>query len=167
MQAWSLVASPVGHLRLTTDGAALTGMTFESRGGGSASCGGDDEHPGCRDDEHSVLVRAAGQLAEYFARQRREFDLLLAPSGTAFQLRVWAALQGIPFGVTTSYGRIARDLGLPPGASRAVGLANGANPIPIVIPCHRVVGADGSLTGYGGGLDRKRILLDLESDALF
>lgn len=166
MEAWTLTDSPVGPLLLTTDGASLTRILFESHKGGPASWSGLD-HPDRRDDAQPVLVRTAGQLAEYFGRQRREFDLPLAPSGTPFQLRVWTALQTIPHGTTISYGEVARRLGLPPGASRAVGLANGANPISIVIPCHRVVGANGSLTGYGGGLARKRILLDLESDALF
>ena len=114
-----------------------------------------------------MLVAARTQLGEYFARERRAFDLPLAPTGTAFQTRVWTALLDIPYGETASYGDVARRLGLLPSASRAVGLANGSNPISIVVPCHRVIGADGSLTGYGGGLDRKRYLLDLERDLLF
>jgi methylated-DNA-[protein]-cysteine S-methyltransferase len=166
MEAWTLTDGPVGPLLLTTDGTSLTRVFFEAHKDAPASWQGLD-NPDRRDDDHPVLARAAAQLAEYFAKRRREFDLPLAPSGTQFQLRVWTALQTIPYGTTTSYGEIARRLGLPPGASRAVGLANGANPISIVIPCHRVVGANGSLTGYGGGLDRKRILLDLEADALF
>lgn len=166
MQAWTLTDSPVGTLLLTSDGSSLTRIFFESHKGATASWGGLDR-PDRRDDDHPVLTRAAGQLAEYFARERREFDLPLAPAGTPFQLRVWNALRTIPYGTVTSYGEIARRIGLLPSASRAVGLANGANPISIVIPCHRVVGANGSLTGYGGGLDRKRLLLDLESDALF
>jgi methylated-DNA-[protein]-cysteine S-methyltransferase len=166
VEAWTLISSPVGTLLLTTDGSALTRIFFESPRGGPPSWGGLDR-PDRRGDAHPVLLAAAEQLAAYFAKERREFEVPLAPAGTAFQLRVWNALQSIPYGTTTSYGEIARRIGLPPGASRAVGLANGANPISIMIPCHRVVGADGSLTGYGGGLDRKRILLDLESDALF
>jgi methylated-DNA-[protein]-cysteine S-methyltransferase len=114
-----------------------------------------------------VLVRTRQQLEEYFAGTRTEFDLPLAPTGTGFQLRVWQALTEIPYGRTESYGHVAARLGLVPGASRAVGLANGANPISIVVPCHRVIGANGSLTGYGGGLDRKRFLLDLEQGSLF
>ena len=104
---------------------------------------------------------AADQLDAYFAGERTTFDLPLAARGSDFQQRVWAALLGIPYGATESYGDLAQRIGSP-GAARAVGLANGKNPIGIVIPCHRVVGSDGSLTGYGGGLDRKRQLLDLE-----
>ena len=115
---------------------------------------------------HSLAVlRVLGctrrQLDEYFAAQRREFDLPLDPRGTDFQRRVWKRLLDIPYGETTTYGRLATDLG-DAKASRAVGLANGSNPIPIVIPCHRVIGADGSLTGFGGGLTIKQQLLDLE-----
>ena len=135
---WTEIASPVGHLLLTADGGALTGVWFV-----------DDGFVPPRDGEQSDEDRA------------------LAATGTPFQLRVWTALLGIPYGTTVSYGEVARRLGLPPGASRAVGLANGANPIAIVVPCHRVIGADGRLTGYGGGLDRKRFLLDLEQGALF
>lgn len=105
--------------------------------------------------------RAAQQLAAYFAGELREFDLALAPSGTRFQLAVWRALRDIPYGETVSYGEVARAIGRPK-ASRAVGLANGRNPIPIVIPCHRVIGASGDLVGYGGGLAAKRTLLEIE-----
>ena len=105
------------------------------------------------------------QLAEYFAGERREFDLALAPAGTPFERSVWDELRRIPFGETRSYGEIAQALGRP-GAARAVGRANGANPIPIVVPCHRVIGSDGSLTGFGGGLDAKSRLLELEGQAL-
>jgi len=104
---------------------------------------------------------AADQLDDYFAGRRTRFELPLAPRGSGFQQRVWAALQEIPYGQTESYGELAERIGSP-GAARAVGLANGKNPIGIVIPCHRVIGSNGSLTGYGGGLDRKRQLLDLE-----
>jgi methylated-DNA-[protein]-cysteine S-methyltransferase len=106
----------------------------------------------------------AGQLAEYFAGTRTKFDLRLDPRGSVFQRRVWAALLEIPYGETTSYGAIAADLGMPRGA-RAVGLANGQNPMSIIVPCHRVIGANGSLTGYGGGLPVKRFLLSLETAA--
>ena len=101
------------------------------------------------------------QLAEYFAGQRTDFDLELAPEGSSFQHAVWRVLRTIPFGETRSYGEIARQIGRP-DASRAVGAANGANPIPIVVPCHRVIGANGSLTGFGGGLKAKTVLLELE-----
>ena len=122
---------------------------------------------GERDDEHPLLVRAVEQLTAYFNRELREFDLPLAPAGTKFQREVWDQLVGIKWGETASYGEIAHRLGHTNAASRAVGLANGRNPIPIVIPCHRVIGANGSLTGYAGGLDRKQLLLELEVDGLF
>ncbi|MBA3906852.1 MAG: methylated-DNA--[protein]-cysteine S-methyltransferase [Pseudonocardiales bacterium] len=162
-----MLETPVGELLLTTDGAALTAVYFERHRDGSDRRPAAAQRPGARDDHHPVLVAARTQLGEYFERRRTVFDLPLAPVGTAFQQGVWRALLDIPFGATTSYGDIARRLGLPPGASRAVGLANGSNPISIIVPCHRVIGSDGSLTGYGGGLDRKRYLLDLEADLLF
>lgn len=109
-----------------------------------------------------VLSAAADQLGQYFAGERTEFELPLAPAGTDFQLKVWEGLRRIPYGSTTSYGELAGQLGVR-GAARAVGLANGRNPLSIVVPCHRVVGADGSLTGYSGGARRKQTLLDLES----
>jgi methylated-DNA-[protein]-cysteine S-methyltransferase len=115
--------------------------------------------PGDPADE--PFAAAARQLAAYFAGQLTRFSLPLSPRGTEFQRQVWAALQEIPYGQTVTYGQLAADLGRP-AASRAVGLANGRNPVSIVVPCHRVIGSDGSLTGYGGGLDRKRYLLDLE-----
>ena len=108
-----------------------------------------------------MLDEAVRQLGEYFAGERRDFDLPLDPVGTPFQLTVWAALRDIPYAETINYGQLAGRVGNP-HASRAVGLANGRNPISIVVPCHRVIGANGSLTGYGGGLDRKRTLLELE-----
>lgn len=110
-------------------------------------------------------AEARRQLAQYFAGERREFDLPLAPEGTPFERAVWKELEKIPFGETRTYGEIAETLGRP-GAARAVGRANGANPIPIVVPCHRVIGADGSLTGFGGGLDVKSRLLELEGGIL-
>jgi len=115
---------------------------------------------GMRDDD--AVADVAAQLDEYFRGERRTFDLPLAPRGTEFQLAVWRALQRIPYGATRSYSDIAREIGRP-AAVRAVGAANGANPIPIVIPCHRVVGSNGSLTGFGGGIETKRWLLALES----
>jgi methylated-DNA-[protein]-cysteine S-methyltransferase len=165
--AWTLMPTPVGELLLTTDGAALTAVFFERHRGGNDVRPGALRRPGSRDDGQRVLAVARTQLEEYFARSRQVFDLPLAPAGTVFQQRVWQALLQIPYGATSTYGEIARGLGQPPGASRAVGLANGSNPISIIIPCHRVIGSDGSLTGYGGGLDRKRYLLDLERDLLF
>lgn len=108
-----------------------------------------------------MLARAAAQLAAYFAGERRDFDLPLAPQGTPFQQRVWDALLAIPYGAVRSYGDVARAIGRP-AASRAVGAANGRNPIAIIVPCHRVIGASGQLTGYGGGLPTKRWLLEHE-----
>lgn len=158
---WTVMRSPVGDLRIAEHHGTITGIEFhpfrEPRG----------LPLGERDDEAPLLAEAVRQLTAYFAGELRDFDLPLAPSGTEFQRRVWRELEGIGYGETASYGEIARRLGMVPGASRAVGLANGQNPIPIVIPCHRVIGANGSLTGYGGGLDRKRTLLELEQDALF
>ena len=122
----------------------------------------------------ALLRRAHEELTEYFAGERRTFDLPLRPRGTDFQRRVWDVLATVPWGTTTTYGALAARLGLPPGAARAVGAANGANPIPVVVPCHRVIGSDGTLTGYAGGLERKALLLRLErvateadQDALF
>ena len=116
--------------------------------------------PGVTGD-HPVLMQAVRELTEYFAGTRRTFTVPIGPEGTDFQLKVWAALRDIPYGETRSYGAIAAAVGSPK-ASRAVGGANHHNPIAVIIPCHRVIGADGSLTGYGGGLDKKEFLLDLE-----
>lgn len=164
MTAWTVVTSPVDDLLLTTDGEHLTGVFFSPHKGVSVSIRTAGQ---ARDDAHPVLVAAAGQLEEYFGGHLRVFDLPVEAAGTGFQRQVWDALAEIGWGETRSYGDIARRLGLPAGASRAVGLANGANPLSIVVPCHRVVGSDGSLTGFGGGVLRKRFLLDLESDLLF
>lgn len=152
---WSDLDSPIGPLRVHTDGTAVTAIEFSPF----------REPAGAQDDTQPVLTEAKRQLQAYFDGDLKDFDLPLAPQGgSEFRRRVWAALCEIPYGSTTSYGVVARGLGLPAGASRAVGTANGANPIPIVVPCHRVVGSDGKLTGYAGGLDRKRTLLDLERD---
>jgi methylated-DNA-[protein]-cysteine S-methyltransferase len=140
------VDSPIGPIELVAEDGALREIRF---GGG------------VEDDPDDVTRAAEQQLAEYFAGARRTFELPLAPEGTAFQRRVWDALLEVPYGVTTSYKAIAERIGAP-AAVRAVGAANGANPLPIVIPCHRIVGASGALTGYGGGLPIKRALLDLE-----
>lgn len=163
---WTVMDSPVGALLLTGDGTHLTGIFFERHKDGV------DDRPeaartGRRTADDPVLAETERQLAEYFALDRTTFDLPLAPAGTRFQQRVWTALLDVPYGRTASYGQIATRLGLLPSASRAVGLANGSNPISIVVPCHRVIGSDGSLTGYGGGLERKRYLLDLEQGVLF
>ena len=153
---WTTVASPLGDLLLAADDAGLTGLHMDGDGHGPHRPDPDwVEDPGRFD-------QVVHQLAEYFAGERTEFDLPINPAGTTFQREVWAALQTIPYGEVRSYGEIAEQIGRP-GASRAVGLANGRNPIAVVVPCHRVIGASGSLTGYGGGLHRKRLLLDLEA----
>jgi methylated-DNA-[protein]-cysteine S-methyltransferase len=149
--------SPVGPLALTAAEGALVGVHFD----GDHHAGAADPGP---DGDVAVLAEAARQLDEYFAGGRTIFDLPLAPVGTPFQLEVWQALRAIPYGVTCSYGELAARIGRP-AASRAVGLANGRNPLSIVVPCHRVIGSTGTLTGYGGGLERKRWLLDLERGA--
>ena len=159
---WTVMSSPVGDLRIIGNDEAIQAIEFSPFRGLA-----DGKPIGDRDDEHPLLARAVAQLTEYFSRERREFDLPLAPAGTKFQRGVWDQLVGIKWGETASYGEIAHRLGHSKAASRAVGLANGRNPIPIVIPCHRVIGANGSLTGYAGGLERKQLLLDLEIDALF
>jgi methylated-DNA-[protein]-cysteine S-methyltransferase len=152
--------SPVGELLITANESAITGIYFSSRDRVPKDRAGWQEDTG-QGSAGAVLARAQQQLTEYFAGRRTMFDLPLDPSGTEFQRRVWDALRTIPYGATTSYGAIARRLG-DPHATRAVGAANGQNPIPIVVPCHRVVGAKGELTGFGGGLDRKRWLLEHE-----
>ena len=152
-----IVSSPIGRLLLTGDGHALTGLWMVDA------------------DRHSARVEeglrvspepfgeVAAQLEAYFAGDLKEFTVPLAPSGTPFQLAVWTELTKIPYGSTTSYGDVARALGRSLVASRAVGLANGANPISVIVPCHRVIGSDGSLTGFGGGLPLKRKLLEHEA----
>lgn len=155
---FTVLASPVGDLTITGDrDGRVTGIWFDD---GPVDPGPDRTAGLERDDV--ALAAAVTQLREYFAGDRTEFDLPLATSGTSFQQAVWTQLATIPYGETRSYGELAAAVGAP-GSARAVGLANGSNPIPIVVPCHRVIGANGSLTGYGGGMDRKRILLDLES----
>lgn len=149
MERFAYFSSPVGTLTLTEEEDALTGLYF----GRLSRQGQEVLSP--------VLEETARQLSEYFSGKRREFSLPLSPKGTEFQLRVWRALETIPYGETRSYGDMARLIGSPK-ACRAVGMANHRNPISIIVPCHRVVGANGSLTGYGGGLDAKRFLLDLE-----
>lgn len=152
---YTTTESPIGELLLVGDGRALHGLYMQDgrkpmRVGSS-----------WRRDEDS-FADALRQLGEYFAGSRNAFELPLALSGNPFELRVWNALLEIPYGHTASYGQIAASVG-EPHAARAVGLANGRNPIAVIVPCHRVIGSDGSLTGYGGGLERKRFLLDLEA----
>jgi methylated-DNA-[protein]-cysteine S-methyltransferase len=147
--------SPIGDLLLVGGSGRLLGVQYP---------GSHRIRPGwVEDPEH--FADAIDQLGEYFAGERREFDLELDPQGTDFDRAVWRQLLEIPYGETTSYGEVARAIGRPDRA-RAVGAANGRNPLPIVVPCHRVIGADGSLVGYGGGLELKRRLLELESGAV-
>jgi methylated-DNA-[protein]-cysteine S-methyltransferase len=155
MNCFCHVASPIGTLLLTSDGSALTGLFTAPERKAYATEGW------LQDAAIAPLAATARQLSEYFAGTRREFDLPLRLDGTPFQQRVWRELVEIPYGETWSYGQLATRIGNPK-ASRAVGLANGQNPISILVPCHRVIGANGSLTGYGGGLERKRWLLSHE-----
>lgn len=148
--------SPVGSLLLVGEGDTLFGLYFP--GGKHAPTPNPDW---CRDDDAPVFTQTRRQLDAYFAGQLQHFDLDLAPRGTDFQQRVWQQLRLIPLGQTISYGELAKRVG-DPKASRAVGAANGKNPISIIIPCHRVIAADGALTGFGGGVDTKRTLLELE-----
>jgi methylated-DNA-[protein]-cysteine S-methyltransferase len=148
----TFVESPIGRLLLTSDGEALTGLAMDGR-----------PQAGWREDR-GWFAAARAQLEAYFAGELRGFDLPLAPRGTPFQERVWEMLLTIPHGATRTYAEIAARVGKP-SASRAVGAANGRNPIAIIIPCHRVVGADGGLTGYAGGLARKAWLLRHERAA--
>jgi methylated-DNA-[protein]-cysteine S-methyltransferase len=146
---WELVPSPFGAIIvMVDDDAALTEIRLDG-----------EQRNGPRDAKRCSA--ACAQLTEYFAGKRREFDLQLAPRGTPFQQRVWRALRAIPFGVVRTYGDVARDIGQP-GAMRAVGQANGRNPLPIVVPCHRVIAGDGTIGGYSGGLNVKHRLLALE-----
>jgi methylated-DNA-[protein]-cysteine S-methyltransferase len=149
--------SPIGELLLASEGEALTGLYLEERRPGPRGEAAWREDPG-------PFREVVAQLDAYFAGERTAFTLPLAPEGSAFQRAVWRALEGIPFGQTWSYRELAERVGRP-GAARAVGSANARNPISIVVPCHRVIGSAGALTGYGGGLSRKRWLLDHEARA--
>jgi methylated-DNA-[protein]-cysteine S-methyltransferase len=153
---YRIVESPIGPLTLCGNGEALTGLRMQDQRhtptlGTGLACD-EDAFPGVVD-----------QLAAYFAGELTDFDVNLRLEGTAFQRRVWSALTEIPYGQTMSYGELAQQIGQPT-AFRAVGLANGRNPVAIIVPCHRVIGSSGALVGYGGGLDRKRLLLDLEQN---
>ncbi|MHB8497828.1 MAG: methylated-DNA--[protein]-cysteine S-methyltransferase [Acidimicrobiales bacterium] len=154
MTRYRTVDSPVGLLTLAGQGGCLTNLVME-----------DTAHPPSDRsrwvEDAAAFPDVVAQLAAYFAGERTGFDVALRPAGTSFQQRVWDALPEIPYGETRSYGEIARRIGQP-GAARAVGLANGRNPIAVIVPCHRVIGANGALTGYAGGLQAKRALLDLE-----
>ena len=173
---WTSMESPVGKLQVIANRTAIIAIEFagpKAESGSThsainrAAAFSAGRPMGERDDANPLLVEAVRQLRRYFDRDLKEFDLPLEPAGTTFQLSVWEELKKISYGETASYGEIATRLGMRVAASRAVGLANGRNPVPIVIPCHRVVGATGALTGYAGGVERKQILLELEQDALF
>ena len=153
--------TPIGELVLTASDTALTGVYFPTSRRGPAPTHQAGWVEAKEGPAAEVLARARQQLEEYFARTRTTFALPLEAVGSAFEHRVWNALRQIPYGATTSYGALAKQLG-DRYATRAVGLANGKNPIPIIVPCHRVVGSKGELTGFGGGLDTKRWLLDHE-----
>ena len=155
---YSRLVSPVGELLLVSDGTALTAVSIEPH-----DCDPEAE-PGWRRDD-ALLAGARKQLWAYFAGELFDFDLALAPKGTDFQRRVWAELRRVPFGRTASYAELARRVGQP-GAARAVGSANRCNPLAVIVPCHRIIAADGTLGGYAGGLDRKRWLLRHEADVL-
>lgn len=146
--------TPIGGLRLHAQAGLLTAIDFDAR-------------PRSARAPDAVLDETERQLGEYFDGARTEFDLPLASEGTEFQKKVWAELRRIPYGETATYGEIARRLGYELVISRAVGVANASNPLPIVVPCHRVIGSDGKLTGYAGGIDRKQALLQLEQPGLF
>jgi methylated-DNA-[protein]-cysteine S-methyltransferase len=146
------VDTPIGTLGLFGSNAGLSRVLWSAKG--------------LRHETSALLDEAAAQLAAYFAGDRIDFDLPLDLDGTEFQRQCWLALASIPYGQTVSYGEQARRLGLGPDAARAVGAANGQNPLPLVLPCHRVIGADGSLTGFGGGLHLKRFLLEHEGALL-
>jgi methylated-DNA-[protein]-cysteine S-methyltransferase len=172
---WTIVETPAGPIRVTARQSAVTAIEF---------VGEPPEHAtprsstrvaaeraaartiGDRVDDDQLLTEAARQLTAYFRRDLKEFDLPLRPEGTPFQRRVWAELQLIGYGETATYGELAERLGMSRGGSRAVGAANGRNPIGIAIPCHRVVGVAGSLSGYAGGVERKQLLLRLEQDGV-
>ncbi len=157
MEYYDYYDSPLGQILLVANDTALTGLHFA----------GEKYYPAVdaawqRQPKAKIIIQVRKQLDEYFAGTRKDFDLTVDPAGTAFQRGVWRALQKIPYGTTTHYGALAQRIGRP-GASRAVGAANGRNPISIVIPCHRVIGANGDLTGYAGGMARKDALLRLEA----
>lgn len=154
---YTTVNSPIGELLLVGDGVALHGLYMQEAPRPMAL------EPGWGADR-GAFADVRRQLGEYFAGARTAFDVPLAVAGTPFQCAVWRGLRQVPYGETISYGELARRVGRP-SAARAVGLANGRNPISVIVPCHRVIGADGRLTGYGGGIERKRLLLELEARA--
>jgi methylated-DNA-[protein]-cysteine S-methyltransferase len=154
---YSRIDSPVGPLKLIANSHSLVAVLWRDSGAGHVPV-----HEACENPAHPVLVETTRQLAEYFCHQRRDFELPLELLGTEFQRRVWTVLRTIRYGETRSYADIARQIGMP-NAVRAVGSANGRNPISIIVPCHRVIGSSGALTGFGGGLAAKAALLALEA----
>ena len=157
MNSTKQLDSPIGRLRLVATDQGLSHLLFDQQVGEDLESDGDAVEA----DDHPVLAAATAQLAEYFAGRRQEFDIPLDLTGTEFQRAAWSALASVPFGETRSYRQQAEAIGRPK-AVRAIGAANGKNPVPIVLPCHRIVGSDGSLTGYGGGLPIKEFLLNHE-----
>ena len=157
MRYYDFYDSPQGQMLLVADDDGLAGVYFDGQKYFPKL--GTEWH---RDANHPVLRQAKRELAEYFEGRRKRFEVALAPDGTAFQKAVWKAISTVPFGETITYGELARRAGAS-GSSRAAGAATGRNPITIIVPCHRIVGSTGSLTGYAGGLERKRALLALES----
>ncbi|MBX9949761.1 MAG: methylated-DNA--[protein]-cysteine S-methyltransferase [Candidatus Obscuribacterales bacterium] len=153
---YTVLDSPIDPLTLTSDGNSLTGLYMEMHKGVPVA-----DESWVRNDDDELFLLAKRELSAYFNRSLESFTVPIRPTGTEFQMRVWHELTKIPFGRVISYGELAHRIGNPK-ASRAVGLANGQNPISIIVPCHRVIGASGKLTGYGGGLERKAFLLDLE-----
>lgn len=158
--AYKIVDSPVGKLKLVASGKGLAAILWEKDDPDRVRLG-----PLVEEEDHPLLAETGRQLREYFDGRRRAFTVPLDFQGTAFQKQVWSALLTIPFGETRSYGAIARQIGRP-AASRAVGAANGRNPISIIAPCHRVIGSNGALTGFAGGLAAKTCLLELEKEAV-
>jgi len=157
MRYYDLYESPHGQMLLVANGEGLSGVYFEGQ-----KYHAQVEPEWRRDTGHAPLFQATRELAEYFGGERKCFETALAPEGTSFQQSVWKAISTVTFGETITYGELARRAGCP-GSARAAGAATGRNPLTIVVPCHRIVGSSGSLTGYAGGLDRKRALLALES----
>lgn len=160
MRTYDFYDSPHGRMLLVADDEGLSGVYFDGQ-----KYFPETQKQWQRDVRHSVLKQAKRELAEYFAGERRRFEVALAPEGTPFQRSVWQAIASVGFGETISYGELARRAGCP-GSARAAGAATGRNPIGIIVPCHRIVGSNGSLTGYAGGLARKRALLALEAGGI-
>ncbi|HTQ73705.1 MAG TPA: methylated-DNA--[protein]-cysteine S-methyltransferase [Burkholderiales bacterium] len=156
MKHYDFYDSPQGRMLLVANGGGLCGVYFD----GQKYLPGID--PGWRRDSSAIVRQAKRELAEYFGGERKRFEAALAPEGTPFQRQVWTAISTVAFGETITYGELARRAGRP-GSARAAGAATGRNPIGVIVPCHRIVGSDGSLTGYAGGIERKRALLALES----